>query len=270
MVQTSLKSKRSANAPQSHEPNQHSRGSNADVEGTMLIEEQEHVQAAYDDNMDAAAEFNKDENDVADIVMNNNDDAAEEAMVESLRVAGMSQVDAKTISGKMFAFESQEPATFMEVYGRSIFDQAHIQRRNLNIKGLGALDFRTLKPDGQPWNFCVRADRKLARDMMNRLEPDWIVGAPPCTPFSIWNHGINFKKMDPTKVEGMIREGVQHLKFVCSLYRKQIRRGKYFLHEHPATAVSWREEHPSDCQAPECHDGSGRPVHVWPGDAVRN
>lgn len=48
--------------------------------------------------------------------------------------------------------------------------------------------------------------------------------------------------MDPAKVESMIKEGVQHLKFVCSLYRKQIRRGNFFLHEHPATAVSRREE----------------------------
>ena len=107
-----------------------------------------------------------DESADAVIFMDNDDDFTEESMVESLRVAGTSQVDAKAISGKMFAFKSETPATFTEVYGRSIFDQAQTQSRNLNTQGLGAQDLRITKPDGQPWDFCTRADRKLARDMM--------------------------------------------------------------------------------------------------------
>ena len=34
----------------------------------------------------------------------------------------------------------------------------------------------------------------------------------------------------------------RHVKFCCSLYRHQIDKHRYFLHEHPATALSWREE----------------------------
>ena len=44
----------------------------------------------------------------------------------------------------------------------------------------------------------------------------------------------------PEKEERWI-EAVQHLKFVVSLYREQIRRGRLFLHEHPAYATSWQE-----------------------------
>ena len=77
---------------------------------------------------------------------------------------------------------------------------------------------------------------------MKDTKPDWILGAPPCTPFSIWNHGINFKKMDAAKVKALIAEGLVHLRFVCSLYRMQMARSKFFLHEHPASAVSWRED----------------------------
>ena len=42
-------------------------------------------------------------------------------------------------------------ATFLEVYGGASFcKEAETSRRNLNLKGLGALDLRTLKPDGTP------------------------------------------------------------------------------------------------------------------------
>ena len=58
---------------------------------------------------------------------------------------------------------------------------------------------------------------------------------------SIWNYGMNYRKMDKDKVEKAVAEGKLHLRFMASLYRKQIKKGKYFLHEHPATALSWKE-----------------------------
>mgnify|MGYP003333620156 FL=1 len=135
---------------------------------------------------------------------------------------------------------SKKGPSMFEVYGTLI--HSHLQRRNLNVRGLGALDIRTLKPNGQPLDFTKRSDRQEVKDLINRTNPDWVIGSPPCTPFSIWNYGINYKKMDPEKVKKMIAEGQVHLNFVCSLYRSQMRRGKWFLHEHPATAMSWKEE----------------------------
>lgn len=146
-------------------------------------------------------------------------------MIQCLTTAGVSEDVAKDTAEKMYAFRKQE-ATFIEVYGRSVFDQSQVQRRNLNVKGLDSLDLRTVKKNGQPWNFCLRADRKEARELVSKLKPDWIVGAPPCTPFSIWNHGINFKKMDPEVVKKMIEEGQLHLRFMTSLYRHQIKQGR--------------------------------------------
>ena len=180
------------------------------------------------------------EEEVADLFMDDDEDMDAQQIAKSLRLAGADQREADDHAGKMFAFKDPSAATFMEVYGRSVFDQSQISRRNLNVHGLGALDLRTTKPDGTPWNFCRREDRKLSRSMIEKQDPDWIVGAPPCTPFSIWNHGINFKKMDPDKVKALIAEGLVHLRFVCSLYRYQMSRGKFFLHEHPASALSWR------------------------------
>ena len=32
---------------------------------------------------------------------------------------------------------------------------------------------------------------------------------------------------------------MDHIEFVAQVYRKQVREGRYFLHEHPAGATSW-------------------------------
>ena len=53
---------------------------------------------------------------------------------------------------------------------------------------------------------------------------------------------MNFRKMDPEKVRLMIEEGRVHLQFMASLYRLQLRAGRFFVHEHPATAMSWNEK----------------------------
>ena len=36
-----------------------------------------------------------------------------------------------------------------------------------------------------------------------------------------------------------LQEALEHLEFCCAVYRWQVERGKYFLHEHPWGARSW-------------------------------
>ena len=72
------------------------------------------------------------------------------------------------------------------------------------------------------------------------LKPTWVIGSPPCTAFSIWNVGINYKKMNPKTVAHMLEEGRSHIAFMAGIYREQLRHGRHFLREHPATATSWR------------------------------
>ena len=116
-----------------------------------------------------------------------------------------------------------------------------LTRSNLNVEGLNALDLMTTKPNGQPWDLCKHEDRKLAQQILDEQQPEWVVGAPPCTPFSICNYAMNYPKTAPDRVKAMVAEGRTHLNFVCSLYRKQVLAGKLDLHEHPATALSWKE-----------------------------
>ena len=62
-----------------------------------------------------------------------------------------------------------------------------------------------------------------------------IICSPPCTPFS------QLQTLNPKTAESSRRwqEGVDHLEFIVSLYRKQVRAGRIFLHEHPKNATSW-------------------------------
>lgn len=80
-----------------------------------------------------------------------------------------------------------------------------------------------------------RAVRKLLQD-----EPTFLIGSPMCTAFSQMNH-INHAKMDPMEVDARLAYGRKHLEFCTKLYDSQWKAGRYFLHEHPAEAVSWNE-----------------------------
>ena len=78
--------------------------------------------------------------------------------------------------------------------------------------------------------------------MIDQQNPDWIMGAPPCTALAIWKYAMNFPNTNPDKVKEQLAEGRVHLNFVASLYRRQIAKGKYDVHEHPATALSRKED----------------------------
>ena len=161
-------------------------------------------------------------------------------IIDSLTLAG---VQPKVAAIKARDLVHPDSATFLELYGRgAICREANASRKDLNVRGLGALDLRTTKPDGSAWDFTKKSDRREARDLVRRVEPDFIIGSPPCTAFCAWNHHLNFKKMDPARVRAMVEEGRQHLEFMASLYQLQMDAGRFFVHEHPATAVSWDEK----------------------------
>ena len=79
---------------------------------------------------------------------------------------------------------------------------------------------------------------------------------------------MNNSKMNPDKVKESLAEGRVHLNPVASLYRRQVAKGKYYLHEHPAIALSWKEDviealarHPLSLvvTADQCRYGLGIP-----------
>ena len=71
----------------------------------------------------------------------------------------------------------------------------------------------------------------------------WLIRSPPRTPFCPWSVEMNYpKSKDREAVKKAIDEGRLHHNLMVSLYRKQLLAGRHFLHEHPATAVSWKEQ----------------------------
>ena len=52
---------------------------------------------------------------------------------------------------------------------------------------------------------------------------------------------MNHLKMPKDVVKKRMEEARVHLKFTCEIYNDRHRRGKWFLHEHPALATSWGE-----------------------------
>ena len=207
--------------------------------------DEEAIRAEEVDQM--AMQQDNDEDKVAELFGDFDSDMEEEEeekgdvhMMDALTQAGIIPEHAKEILASMRS--GIPPATFIEVYGRSVRDQSLVTRRNLNVKGLDALDLRTTKPDGTAWDFRRSKDRQEARELIYRQRPQWLIGAPPCTAFSIWNYAMNYAKMDGDVVREKLEEGRLHLKFMCSLYRYQAKQGRYYLHEHPASALSWKEE----------------------------
>ena len=61
-----------------------------------------------------------------------------------------------------------------------------------------------------------------------------------CTAFCAFQH-INALR-DPAAAKRKRLQAIVHLEFCCRLYQYQSEGGRYFLHEHPASASSWREE----------------------------
>ncbi len=62
-----------------------------------------------------------------------------------------------------------------------------------------------------------------------------------CTRYCTWQ-ALNDARRDPEVVRREHVRAMVHLEFMCELYREQADAGRYFLHEHPATATSWTEE----------------------------
>ena len=158
-----------------------------------------------DEAFDIFMDFPEDDDDMGDPT------AASSAMEAALIAAGTCKDAAQLFVNKIVG--NTGATNFMEMYGQStIVSEANRAQRSLNCEGLRAFDLRTIKPDGCPWNLDKHEDRKLARQMIADDDPEWIVGSPPCTAFSVWKRQMNDRKMPVDKVRAAIEEGRMHLR----------------------------------------------------------
>ena len=107
------------------------------------------------------------------------------------------------------------------------------------IEGV-ALDLTTTNAHGVPWDFSQKERRDEAMQLIDDLQPELILGCPPCGPYSVLQN-LNKDRADQAQFQQKLSEARDHLEFCADIYQKQIDRNKFFLHEHPDLAGSWDE-----------------------------
>ena len=96
-----------------------------------------------------------------------------------LQTLGVDVVEPTRVASLWVKEEPRKP-TFVEVYGGGALNEAaNRSRRDIGVKGVGAFDLRTAKPDGTPWDFNKRSNRALAREYFAMEKPTWVIGSPP-------------------------------------------------------------------------------------------
>ena len=106
-------------------------------------------------------------------------------------------------------------------------------------KGWG-LDLTTTDVDGKAWDFSRKEMRDRAINKIKRDKPLLIVGSPTCTDWSTIMQ-LNWPKMKPEDIKRRMKEARRHLRFCVAVYKHQAENGRYYVHEHPMNAKSWKE-----------------------------
>ena len=81
-------------------------------------------------------------------------------------------------------------------------------------------------------------DRELADRYIREYKPTFLIGSPMCIMFSQLQ--VLSKGKNPEEFEARLKKAERHIEFVTRLYRMQLEGGRYFIHEHPLTASSWK------------------------------
>ena len=92
------------------------------------------------------------------------------------------------------------------------------------------------------WDFTREVDRRKAWKQLDEEKAYLLVGAPPCKLFStLQAMNISVNKGNQgwrEEFESRMGEAREYITLRCSLYRKQLKEGRHFLHRHPWTATS--------------------------------
>ena len=84
--------------------------------------------------------------------------------------------------------KAKNPVSLYEVYGRgALADMATKMGDGLNVVGLRVLDLRINNPKGVPSDLATPEHQEMDIALADEDDPDWIVGCPPCTDWTILN-----------------------------------------------------------------------------------
>ena len=99
------------------------------------------------------------------------------------------------------------------------------------------------------WNLLDDTQVKSLEHVLDEEDPFLLTGSPPCEAFSLLQ-GLSKDRVHPKVREERLKEGRQNLKTACDMKKRQHRRKRYFLHEHPKPAASWKEDCVKEVELP--------------------
>ena len=154
----------------------------------------------------------------------------------ALHTTGMTWSEVwKTLTGEdapirsIFAIQAQTNVDFVELYNPGNFTA------NKGELVAGTVIDCKVNPQFDLTSSQVRQEVAI---LIEKEDPLFLIGAPPCTVFSSMQN-INHRHHVGEVWEVKYQQGLSHLEYAVRLYWEQISRGRFFLHEHPATATSW-------------------------------
>ena len=103
-----------------------------------------------------------------------------------------------------------------------------------------SLDITNHDHGGEPWDFSKPKMRERIRKKIQRDKPLLIIGSPMCTDWSTMMN-LNWPRMSEDQINSRMKAARMHLKSCIQIYRHQAKNSRYFLHEHPSAAGSWKE-----------------------------
>ncbi|CAK0840427.1 unnamed protein product, partial [Prorocentrum cordatum] len=86
-------------------------------------------------------------------------------------------------------------------------------------------------------DFSQEGDRQRALATIELEQPLLITGSPMCAP---WSNLQALNVIQGVDVNAIMERGVVHLVFCAERYKEQVKAGRLFLHEQPASSRSWR------------------------------
>ena len=145
-----------------------------------------------------------------------------------------------TIGGdvKQYSKEAKAARIVSEIYSAPRVTRVAKMIPSLGVLPGFALDLSVNDKDGKAWDFDHQERREAARKLLDEEQPMLVIGSPMCTEFCLLLN-LSKAKRDPAVVAAKLRRARDHLTFCMEIYKYQMDRGKYFLHEHPLTATSW-------------------------------
>ena len=131
---------------------------------------------------------------------------------------------------------------FWEVAVTEVYNPPRVvpAARKLGFREGSSLDLTTTDEHGRAWDFTKVEMRNYAYKKVCEDKPYMLIGSPVCTPWSMAMN-VNYSRMSWEKKNEILAAARIHLEFVCKLYRLQLLSGRYFGHEHPQGAASWKE-----------------------------